>query len=700
MNSTEDTIDLSAALAPSEGDSNHEGTPDGECELVRRMEAEDLAAQKLEDRYRTEWRSMRDYVAGTQQNTYTVQTNVIAPKLNAVLPYIYARDPEPDCRPSEAVDASSYKDVQAFTRTLQVVIKRDWSRNRRQLKRAAKRMVRSAQTVGLGYFKAAICTDTISDPLMLDKVNTLQDNLKTIDSLIAQDQTGDTPDDLAFKREQILLQMRLAQAGVERQVAKGMVINRVRSDDLLVCPSVGELQDYAIAPWIRENIFMPAGQAERQFNLTKDQLAKAKVYRMRGEKNDATPTEVEGGQVGKNTDEIDWVCIRERWSMEDGYVYQWLAGCDYLLSPAAPPQFPTERFYPYFQLGYNWVDDRRYPISDVSNMRALQDEFSARRSAARTWRERSKPGLVINGQAMDTDDVKRLTATDIGENVVLQSMDPTVSLANAVIAKPIPQMDLAMLDVGDILRELEMVSGAQDAATGVVTTAKTATEAEIVQGSNQAKGSEKVDTLDDLMSDFAVYSAQQAIQAYSLAEAQRMAGRGAVWPSLTLDELLDNVTVEVQAGSMGKPNTTQQQQGWSQIFPLISQTADQIAQLEAPTAQPNPPPMTGITLTPPTPEKLALAEAKRALLKETVRRFDERIDVDQFLPPKPGDQAAVQPTDPMGNPLANVGPGAPVASGMQVTNPSVPVQGITSPQGAATQVRALLDAAAHEPNTH
>lgn len=653
-------VESAVALPPDTG-SDAYGTPPGERALVRKFEEEDRAAQKLEDVYRKHWKTHRDYVAGTQQQTYTVMTNIIAPKLNSLLPFIYARDPEPDIRPSEAVDPSSYDDVKAFTSTLEIVVKREWARNRRQLKRAAKRQVTSAQTVGLGYIKAAMCTDTVRDAIMFERYNTLQDNLAQIDALIADNQDSDTADDLARKREQITLQMTLVQAGVEKTVNKGMAIERVRSDDMLVCPSVRELQDYASAPWIRQNIYMTADDAMKRFKLTREQVAKSTVYRMKGEHNDATPQEVQGTQVGAQGTEIDWVCVRERWSLEDGLVYQWLVGCEYWLAPPAPPEFASERFYPFFQLGYNWVDDRRYPTADVANMTALQDEYSARRSAARTWRERSKPALILNGQALSIDDTKRMTANEINENVVLQDLDPSIPLDRVVAARPIPQMNMAILDTGDIMREMEMLSGAQDAATGSITTAKTATEAEILQHGNQAKGGEKVDTLDDQMHELAAYTAQLCIQAYDEADAIRIAGKGAVWPKLTLNEMLDLVVCEVQAGSMGKPNTTQQQQGWAQIFPLISQAADQIAQLESPTAVPNAPGSpTPFTMQPPTPDKIALAECKRALLKETVRRFDDRIDVDQFLPPKPA--APAQPSMGAG---MGFGPAMPAPSPLQ-----------------------------------
>lgn len=661
--------------------SGAQDTPPGEAQLVRMMEDEDIAAQKLEDAYRKRWDELRNYVAGTQQTQCTVQTNVIAPKLNAVLPMIYARDPEPSCRPSEAVDPASYADVKAFSKTLEVVIRREWGRNRRQLKRAAKRSVRSAQTVSLGYFKAAFCCDHVGDPVMQARMNSLQDNLKAIDALVAEDQTGATDDELALRREKILLQMQLVRSLAERPVVKGQVIEPVRADDILVAPSVRELQDYAQAPWIRQNVYMRAKDAMRDFSLTREQIGKAKLYRMHGDKNDASPVEVSGTPVGDNPQHVDWVCVRERWSLEDGLVYQWLAGCNFLLAPANPPQYPTSRFYPFYQLGYNWVDDRRYPTADVANMAALQDEYSARRSAARTWRERSKPGRVINGQALSTDDTKRLTASEIGENVVLQDLDPTVPLVNVVGAMPIAQMDLAMLDTGDIMRELEMLSGAQDAATGSVTTPKTATEAEILQHGNQSKGGEKVDCLDDLMSELAQATAEQALQAYRLEDVRKIAGQGAVWPAdLTLEELQDNLVVEIQAGSMGKPNTSAQQQGWAQLFPMINQAATEIAQLEAQTAVPNPPGSpTPVTLQPPSPDKLALAEAKRALIKETVARFDERIDVDQFLPPKPEQANPMGPAAPIPPGLGDSALPAPVAALLSQATQGQPAQPTDQP---------------------
>lgn len=665
--------------APSATTTATECTPDGESGLVKKMETEDCRAQKLEQAYRKRWKEYRDYAAGTQQKTYTVQTNVIAPQLNTVLPLIYARDPEISIRPSKAVDEQRYEDTKSFCDTLQIVSQREWSKA--NLKKQAKRMVRSGQTVGLGFIKAQLCTDTVKDPIMMTKYNSLQDNLREIDALIAENNEADSPDDLAVKREEIQNQMILVHAGVERQVVKGTVIDMVRADDILVCPDVRELLDYTDAPWIRQNIYMPAEAACKQFSLTKEQVGSAKKYRMNTDSNGATPEAMDenGAPTNTSSEGCDWVCVRERWSLEDGLIYTWLAGCDYWLAPPQPPQYPTSRFYGFFMLGYNWTDDRRYPTSDVSNMMALQDEFSARRSAARTWRERSKPGLVINGQALDSSDTQAMTVSQIGENVVLKSLDPQTPLAAVVMAKPVAQMDLAMLDTSDIMRELEMQAGAQQASTGSVQTAKTATEAEILNQGTQQKGSEKVDSLDDVMSELANYTAQQCVQAYVLEDVIRIAGVGAVWPDLTLDEVQDLLVIDVTAGSMGKPNTSQEQQQWNTILPIINQTMNEISQLEASTMVPSQIPGQPPTLQPPSPDQLALAQAKRALLKETVRRFDDRIDVDQFLPPPPQQQDPAQQMAMGGQPPSGSVPSQISPPGMSPPNAGAPAPDPNAP---------------------
>ena len=71
------------------------------------------------------------------------------------------------------------------------------------------------------------------------------------------------------------------------------------------------------------------------------------------------------------------------------------------------------------------------------------------------------------------------------------------------------------------------------------------------------------------------------------------------------------VTINVVAGTSGAPNKASEQETWGKILPTISQLLAQIMQVSA----------TGMDATP-----------FVNLMRETVRRFDDRIEVEKFLP--------------------------------------------------------------------
>jgi hypothetical protein len=77
--------------------------------------------------------------------------------------------------------------------------------------------------------------------------------------------------------------------------------------------------------------------------------------------------------------------------------------------------------------------------------------------------------------------------------------------------------------------------------------------------------------------------------------------------------VFDMVHLSVRGGSTGKPDRLQDQDRWTTLLPVIEKAMAQIAELRA--AGQN-----------------GMAEAATELVRETLRRFDERIDIDRFLP--------------------------------------------------------------------
>jgi hypothetical protein len=75
-------------------------------------------------------------------------------------------------------------------------------------------------------------------------------------------------------------------------------------------------------------------------------------------------------------------------------------------------------------------------------------------------------------------------------------------------------------------------------------------------------------------------------------------GVGAVWPEMSLSEIANEVFLEVEAGSTGKPNQAVEIDNWSKMVPLL---------LQVPGVSP------------------------QWLLKEMLRRLDDRMDVTEAM---------------------------------------------------------------------
>jgi len=73
------------------------------------------------------------------------------------------------------------------------------------------------------------------------------------------------------------------------------------------------------------------------------------------------------------------------------------------------------------------------------------------------------------------------------------------------------------------------------------------------------------------------------------------------------------VQINIRAGSSGRPNHSREREQWVQMLPQVQQSVQQIVQLRQ-------------------AGQHDMAETVLKLLEETLRRFDERIDIESFIP--------------------------------------------------------------------
>jgi desulfoferrodoxin (superoxide reductase-like protein) len=177
-------------------------------------------------------------------------------------------------------------------------------------------------------------------------------------------------------------------------------------------------------------------------------------------------------------------------------------------------------------------------------------------------------------------------------------------------------MNMNVYDTTPIRSDIEWISGLGDAQRGGIMRAKTATEANIQNEGLATRVSEKIDSVEGWLKDMSKFSAQLLLQEVQPQKAIEIAGPNAFWPILNKQQLYDSVHIQITAGSTAMPNENDERMRWVELMPLIMQNIQMVQSLRD----------VGV------PDEF---NPYIQLLNETFKRFDERIDVSQFMPPMP-----------------------------------------------------------------
>lgn len=567
-----------------------------------------------------------------------MEINLLHSTFKVLMPPLAAKNPECAMSPTEAVDDAYLEFMRRHARTGEIY--NNWSVRQGRFKSKLRRMVLSALTVGEGWIKVVYQRDYDEDPLIRHRIDDAQDNLRQLERLVSQTDPdhdpGMTAEELNAKMAELQETIARLQEQVEVVRAEGFVFANTMTDDIVLDPSINQVDDYLDSEWITEQIWVPWNEAIEITGFREgddyERLKHAQRYTGRGCNDPDSEEEIKhtGGHVQEsNPEDPETNCLllfQETWHRGDRTVYTTIKGMPGYAKRPFSPRKVSKRWYPHFMLQFNDVEGRRRGLSEVELLDQLQDEYNENRTHLRTHRQRAIPAMIGRRGHWSDEDAKRFNARETAELLLIEGPDDeSVPINASYTVAPYPPIDPALYDTTQTRLDIDNLSGVPDARqASLVGDDKTATEAAIMQEGFSSRTQDRVDMVETVITDVFQHMYELALQEVSFEQISRIAGPQSVWPGggvlanveLTHHDLEEWIQVEVRAGSTGKPNKQLEQQNWLQLFPLLQQSVMQIqqARMQTPPGMPNP-----------------MADALEAMLKEFIRRFDERIDIEMFL---------------------------------------------------------------------
>jgi len=662
-------------------DARFEEMDDVEKEKIK---SEENAVKKIADEYkqsrdfdksiRSQYAIDRRYAAGTADPTWAVNTNLIGSFIDILVSFLYSRNPDVSVKKAPQVDNRGSKDMDAFAKTMELVISRLWKKGR--LKDAIRRQVRSSLSTGPGWIKAVLICDAPDNPQVTSEMNDLRDNIEKLEAVrtalenVAESSTEQVDAELAEQAELI----ESLEKKIEATIRKYLAVDFVASQDMQVSLDVATISDHLSADWNANSTYMLKSQLKAKFpRLTDEDVKTATSYYQRqvkdlqpltdsigvmsGMDGILSPDEAEqytsgangSGQFsGTGDNGPEFAKVIELWDKRTNHIKTMVEGVKRWAKEPFQPAYASSRFYPYFLVAFYEVDGARHPQSLSWRIHKLQDEYARSRSNFRLVRERGIPATLFNQAGMSPQDIDKITKSVHQEFVGITPADASTPIQNLFAAKPVEKIDPRMFDNAPILSDMEKISGVQEALQSSATNDKTATQANIEQSGFASRTTADRDLLEDMLNDLANYTGELALGALTILDAQRIAGSGAYWPhGMSVDDLLTMVEVEIEAGSTGKPGEEHDEQAWGVILPVLKEAIIEI----------NMAVKTG---------DFALAKILAELVRETMAIMGITTDPERFLPPIPE-------VPDLGMALPGMGmPGAPGSVPPVGSDPSLP----------------------------
>lgn len=470
-------------------------------------------------------------------------------------------------------------------------------------KTGAKQLVRRALATGVGYIELGFQREYGPRPAMLEK---LADYRARLDHLrVLTEKTTDTQDPLYPDDPEIAeLQASITalQSEPEVIVREGLIVDFPQATKVIPDKLCQQLVGFVGARHVTLEYMYTCDEVREVFGVDLDKGYTG--YSQNGKSseqtdNPATQVEPEENSYKPASKGNGLVCVWKHYDKVAGLVYYLCDGYTQWLRPPAAPDVFVEDFWPVYALTFNEVESEEelFPPSDVRLMKDQQMDYNRSRQGQREHRKAARPRWTYPNGSIEKEDAEKL-ATAEAFTATGMNLPPDRKLSDMLSVIPVPGVDPNLYETNQLFTDIQLIVGSSEAQFGGTAKRITATQSAIAANSSKTADDSSIDDLDTFLTIVARASGQILLKEMSEQHVMEIAGPGALWPHMTLAQIADEIFLEVEAGSTGKPNQAVEINNWKELLPFL---------IQMPGVSPN------------------------WLARETVRRLDDNADLTEAL---------------------------------------------------------------------
>lgn len=486
-----------------------------------------------------------------------------------------------------------------IAKTLEILFEYYMAEAEPTFKSQMKALVRRVITCGVGYVKLAFQRDMERMPEISAKISDITARIDHLGRIASEMADGEIKKDDP-ETEELMLSLQALMQEPMMIVREGLVFDFPECDAIIVDPMCRQLRGFVGARWIAHKLFLTPDEVKEIYGKDLKEIGYT-TYDQKGRSSDVKSTRnsarkaLQGGDAQDNP----LACVFELYDKPSGLKYVIVdGGKDFLEEPAAPSVM-LQSFWPVYALVFNELEHKNmlYPPSDVELLEPMQMEYNRSRQGMREHRRANRPKYAVPAGVLEEEDKAKLQNHPANAVIELQALATGQRVDDVLQPVKMIGVDPNLYEVKSIFDDVQLVVGAQESSFGG-TSGATATETSVAESARTSALGAQIDELDSFMSDIARSAGQILLSEMSAEQVKKIAGEGATWPELTGQEIQEEIFLEIEAGSTGKPNKAAELRNLERILPYIIQ-------------------MPGIK-----PEWLA---------KEVLKRMDDKMDISEAL---------------------------------------------------------------------